>query len=155
MNIATAGRRQRLRQALSVTAENLFCDPANPPAGAGQINRQPTPESNRSSQFGAVFHCLVTLLSLAVLAPVAAANTLPQAGLVLHLEANAGIQTRGQNISLWRDQSGNGQDLRGTGSPRIQANALNKKPVVVFDAHNDRLRQVSASSLPIHGNIER
>lgn len=153
MNIATAVTRPVLRQTRSVTTEKNNATPANPPFVAGQFPNQLKchPASTRKAL--QPLCTFLTLLSLAVLAPLAnAAPNLPQTGLIMHLEANVGVQTKGQTVTNWWDQSGYGQSLRAAGSPKLRSNVLNGKPVIEFNAAADELRQTQVSSLPTYGN---
>ena len=55
------------------------------------------------------------------------------AGLRLWLKADAGVTLSGANVTLWADQSGNGNDgATATASPTFTASGINGLPSVIF-----------------------
>ena len=97
----------------------------------------------------ATFSLSVSLFALSV----QAAPPLPQHGLVMHLESRIGVQTQGNRVKYWWDQSGNGNDLIGVGTPVIkQSGPSNSQPAIEFNNANDGLRQRRGSGLPTHDN---
>jgi hypothetical protein len=69
-------------------------------------------------------------------------SSIPTAGLQLWLRADAGVDTLNGTVSIWHDQSGNGNDaIQASASrqPRLVADTLNHKPVIRFDGVNDKL----------------
>jgi hypothetical protein len=67
---------------------------------------------------------------------------IPTAGLQLWLKADAGVTLNGSTVSIWADQSGNGNDaiqpdLRR--QPFLVRDGLNGKPTIRFDGLDDRL----------------
>src|SRR5690606_11934243 len=84
----------------------------------------------------------------------APAATLPAAGLVLHLEADSGVESTEAIVTAWRDQSGRGNDLAYAGDPRL-ATSPNGRPVLDFDGSAARLQRLGGlNGLPA-GNADR
>ncbi|MFC1461712.1 LamG-like jellyroll fold domain-containing protein, partial [Verrucomicrobiota bacterium] len=71
------------------------------------------------------------------------AADVPVTGLKVWLKADAGITADASgNVSVWADQSGNGNDFLQNGQgkrPTWTEDALNEQPVVAFDGKNDSL----------------
>lgn len=132
MNNTTAGERNTPRQAHIAIQQRIIH----------------TTAKARLCNFAALTLSVLTLL----VSTAQAAPNLPPAGLVMHLEATAGVQATGQTVSHWWDQSGYGQDLHASGTPRLIDHGLNGNPVIEFGAAADSLQQPRASSLPTHGN---
>jgi hypothetical protein len=68
--------------------------------------------------------------------------TPPVAGLQLWLRADSGLVLNGQNVSRWKDVSGNGNDALQPDTARqpfLVEKAVNGKPALRFDGVNDRL----------------
>jgi len=82
---------------------------------------------------------------------------LPQMGLVLRFEADAGVSTVGatNEVSSWSDQSGQGNNLTAAGNPQLIPSALNGQAVIAFDGAGDLLERVTTlNGLPT-GNSDR
>ncbi|EDX87629.1 PKD domain protein [Synechococcus sp. PCC 7335] len=81
---------------------------------------------------------------------------LPQNGVVLHLEADSGVTTDSDGIvTIWNDQSASGNDLAGSGDPRLVTGELNGHDVVRFDDAGDKLERImNLNDLP-GGNADR
>lgn len=76
-------------------------------------------------------------------------------GLVLHLEADAGVLDSGGVVTSWQDQSGLGNDVVAAGDPLLLTSALNNHPAIDFDGVGDKLeRTLVLNSLP-SGNADR
>ncbi len=87
---------------------------------------------------------LVATFSLAAMAQV------PTSNLLLWLKTDAGVDTLNGKVSVWHDQSGNGNDaIQTTESrqPLLLAGALNGKPVVYFDGIDDRLGLTGSTTM--------
>ena len=70
-------------------------------------------------------------------------------GLVLHLNADAGVSTDGDLVTGWSDLSGSGNDLTAAGDPRLMTGSLNGHNTVRLDGAGDKLERVlSADDLP-------
>jgi hypothetical protein len=86
----------------------------------------------------------VAFISLATIAQV------PTAGLQLWLKADEGVTLNGSTVSIWIDQSGNGNDAVQSNSdrqPMFVDNELNNKPVLHFDGVNDRLALIGSTTM--------
>jgi hypothetical protein len=76
---------------------------------------------------------------MAVLAPFQLAVVAPffptdLSGLSLWLKANAGVTTDGANVTVWADQSGNGNNATArTGNATLVSSVINGNPVLRFD----------------------
>ena len=80
---------------------------------------------------------------------------LPADGLVVMLEADVGVITTGNTVTAWQDQSGQGNDLQGIGTPTIIQSGLNGQPIINFDGDVDRLERLgNLTGLPL-GNADR
>lgn len=77
-------------------------------------------------------------------------------GLVLHLESDIGITENAGSIAIWADQSGQGNDLEGSGDPQlITSGGPNGQNYISLDGINDKLeRFLCLSGLPV-GNADR
>jgi len=76
-------------------------------------------------------------------------NSPSTAGLVVHLEADAGVSVKGDRVKGWADQSGLGNDLTASGDPQLMGGVLNGRPVIDFDGKGDKLeRTASLNRLP-------
>ena len=76
-------------------------------------------------------------------------------GLVLHLEADSGVATDGSGlVTDWIDRSGSGNNLTGSGDPRLIVNE-NGRAAIAFDGEGDKLENLlSLTGLPA-GNGDR
>jgi len=89
------------------------------------------------------------LIGLMVISPLtSAANSLPRAGLIMHLDASVGVAAPNGPVTHWYDQSGYGQNLTASGSPRRIPGRLNGRTVIELDTAADSFRQRGTSSLP-------
>ena len=97
-----------------------------------------------------------TALSARAMANFSSVLALPQAGVVLHLEAGSGVTTNSDGIvTIWNDQSASGNDLTGSGDPRLISGELNGHDVIRFDGAGDKLERVmNLNDLP-GGNADR
>lgn len=92
-------------------------------------------------------------LSAMLVAQVAWADSnLPRDGLIMHLESATGVKVRAGTVQHWWDQSGHGQDMRGSGQINLIHNTLNGRPVIELNAASEKLEQFRPSSLPAYGN---
>jgi hypothetical protein len=69
-------------------------------------------------------------------------SEIPGTRLQLWLKADTGLIFNGSKISMWKDQSGNGNDAiesDTSSQPVLVNNELNGRPVIRFDGINDRL----------------
>ena len=74
--------------------------------------------------------------------------TLPYTtGLQLWLDANTGVTISGGIVTTWADQSGNGNNVTGSGTtaPTFLTSGLNGHPTVQFDGVNDLLNNTTAN----------
>lgn len=58
--------------------------------------------------------------------------------MILHLDANLGVETTANNVTKWKDQSGYSNDFKGSGGsrPTLVANSLQSMPTIRFtDSH--------------------
>lgn len=138
MNIIAAGQRVALRR----------------PSSAPQ--HQQSLQIQRHRRAGnlilrTLFACLFPLLTLSC-ATANATQTLPGAGLIMHLDSTLGVQMTNQSISYWWDQSGTGGDLRANGRPTLVNNVLNGLPVIELDSASDALHQFRPATLPALDN---
>ena len=95
------------------------------------------------------------MVNLSINAP--SSSNLPVSdGLVLHLEADSGVITDGNDIVTgWTDQSGSGNDLTGAGDPRLVTNGLYGQATIAFDGEGDKLENIlGLTNLPA-GNSDR
>jgi len=90
------------------------------------------------------FHLFTALFFVTV--AHAAAATLPTDGLVLHVEADAGVTTAAgtADVTDWSDQTAQGNDLVAAGAPLLVAGALNGEAIVSFDGTDDILQRLAA-----------
>ena len=71
-------------------------------------------------------------------------------GLSLWLKADAGVTLSGSDVTAWADQSGNGRNGIGAGSPILINNELNGKPVIAFNGTSARITGPEpTTSLPV------
>jgi MYXO-CTERM domain-containing protein len=106
---------------------------------------------------GTISRLLLTAVFFVATTIQAAAATLPTDGLVLHVEADSGVTTQANTIDVtgWADQSGQGNDLTGSGNPQLIAGALNGEAIISFDGVNDIVERLAdVSGLPA-GNTDR
>src|SRR5690606_11377248 len=81
-------------------------------------------------------------------------GSIPTEGLVVHLEADAGVSAAGGAVSAWADQSGRGNDLAALGDPAlVPAATPGGHPAIALDGGadgaGDALRRTAAlSGLP-------
>jgi len=75
-------------------------------------------------------------------------------GMVLWLRADMGIDSLGDSISTWRDQSGLGNDAVATpgNEPRLIASALNGMPTVLFNGTSDYFTGPQIAALNNNGS---
>ncbi len=96
---------------------------------------------------------LYLALTALLVVPVSWADSnLPRDGLIMHLESTAGVQVTAGTVQHWWDQSGYGQDMRGSGQINLIHNTLNGRPVIELNAASEKLEQFRPSSLPAYGN---
>ncbi len=82
-------------------------------------------------------------------------GTLPVSGLVLNLDADAGVTTSGGVVNGWADQSGRGNHLSSAGDPTLLVGALKGHNVIQLDGRGDKLtRTLTLNGLP-DGNKAR
>ncbi len=176
-NIAAGERYRMLRQVRFVNTPTLS---SNTPAAAtqhtgqqglrrpagttaseqvdrGRLNQRQNHTQIKAQLQARTLNLLVAVVAatgFGILSPsVHASQSLPQAGLIMHLDAGLGVQTRGsKRVGYWWDQSGYGQDLRGTGSPSLLQRELNGQPVILLNNARDKLSQNRSSSLPAFDN---
>lgn len=85
-----------------------------------------------------------------------ACSSIPTSGLVLHLEADSGVTTTGNNlVTQWLDQSIRQNDLVSNVSPSLVPGVLNGQPVIAFDGVDDQLERVSDLMAMPAGNADR
>lgn len=79
------------------------------------------------------------------------------AGLVLHLETDAGLVATGSTLNFWDDQSPAGNHLVAAGGPTVLPGALNGHPVVRFDGVDDKCERTTTLGIvgPPTGNGDR
>jgi glucose/arabinose dehydrogenase len=66
-------------------------------------------------------------------------------GLVLHLEADAGVDTTASQVTGWLDQSSSGNDFVSSGDPQLMlAGGPNGIPYIQFDGIDDKLERGAA-----------
>jgi len=69
------------------------------------------------------------------------AGSIPQSGLIVHLETDVGIVTDASLIvQSWADQAGGDNSLIGAGSPTLIEESLNGKDVIDFDGIDSKLQ---------------
>lgn len=72
----------------------------------------------------------------------------PAAGLVMHLEANAGLVLSGSSVLSWEDQTGNLNHLSAAGNPVLLNAELAGYDVIHFDGVDDALLRTGFTGLP-------
>ncbi|TGD73950.1 PKD domain-containing protein [Mangrovimicrobium sediminis] len=82
-------------------------------------------------------------------------NEIPASGLVLHLEADAGITSTAGFVESWSDQSGANNSLVAEGDPELVTGVLNGNPVVSFDGLYDSFSNAAALNGMPAGNGDR
>ncbi len=82
-------------------------------------------------------------------------SPIPVSGLVVHLDADRGVETDGDLVTGWTDLSGLGNDVAGAGNPKLLAGALNGHDVIEFDGNGDKLTRSSGLSGLPSGNADR
>ena len=91
----------------------------------------------------------IATVTVSVVAP-----PLPSVGLVLHLEADAGVTVSAGEVTTWEGLTINVNNLGvagGFGGPTLEVNSLNSLPVVDFDGVDDLLISDTAlASLPLN-----
>ncbi len=115
-------------------------------SGPGIVSFEYTVDDNRGNPSTSFASVVVKIVA-------AEPGSLPSRALVLHLEADRGVSTRGQVVTAWADQSGNGNDLTASGFPRLLQGALNGAPVIDFDG--DKLERTSGLSHLPSGSSDR
>ncbi|MEM6253280.1 MAG: Ig-like domain-containing protein, partial [Cyanobacteria bacterium P01_D01_bin.156] len=76
-------------------------------------------------------------------------------GLVLHLDADKNVTTDGSDlVTGWLDQSSSGNDLIGSGDPRLATGVVNGHNAIRFDGDGDKLERTLDVNLP-SGNSDR
>lgn len=71
-------------------------------------------------------------------------NNFPTSGLVGHWDADLGVTLDATEVSVWADQSGNGNDwLRNVNGPSVASAVLNGHDAINFDGVNDLLSQAA------------
>lgn len=82
-------------------------------------------------------------------------ETIPLDGLVLWLEADAGVSGAGANVAGWMDQSGQGNDLTAVGDPQwLAQGSPGGYPAVELDGDDGLVREGSISGFPA-GSADR
>lgn len=80
--------------------------------------------------------------------PVGSCQSIPQNGLVLHLDAGRGVILNGGSVVEWEDQSSALHSLQAQGAPFLQTAALNGRNIVRFDGIDDALFATNGVALP-------
>ena len=85
-----------------------------------------------------------------------ACESIPGSGLVLYLEADAGVSTTGVGqVTEWFDQSPRQNHLTAAGAPTLIPGSLNGLPTISFDGNDDKLERVTALMGMAEGNEDR
>ena len=145
--------------AIDITTVEIATEPTFGVAIVNEINGAITYEHDGSNDLLDNFSYTVRddagqISQVATVTVTVAEPPLPSNGLVLHLEADAGVTVNAGEVVAWEGMTINLNNLgiaSGFGGPTLEVNSLNSLPVVYFDGVNDLLvNDTSIDSLPLN-----